>query len=325
MSTRSKKKATEDAPETVEKTEQVTLAPAENEVGKGDAVVHPFSFQTEDLPQVSPMLAIDRLNSRIAKGMRDAVEQFARTKPSVKAERTSMRRYESWRSEQPDFVSLSLYRFHPLKGMVMLAIEASLVGRLVDSFYGGTGDYDERKIKEFTATEERLLTRLSEVLIETITEVWSEVTPVKAQLNARETNTAYASLVRGDEAVAIARFTVSIGKGKPARIDIIYPIASLGSVESELVAKVHDETSVSRRRLAASLAEVRVEARSVLARPTLSVSEVLDLQPGDIIPISVPAQVPLFVGGRLLGYGAIGDEAGQAAIRIEKLSGRDAA
>jgi flagellar motor switch protein FliM len=200
---------------------------------------------------------------------------------------------------------------------------------LVDAFYGGLGIHSERVVKEFTPTEERLLTRLSEALVETLVEMWSEVLPVKAQLSSRETNTAHAALVGADQPVAVARFTVAIGQGRPSRIDIVYPVSALRGIEGQLSAKVHDDGGLTgtewRERMNAALGEVRIQARSVLARPTLSVSELLGLKPGDVIPISVPAMVPLLVAGRQVALGKIGEQDGRAALKIERVeTGRSA-
>ena len=280
----------------------------------------PYSFGNEAIPPMPMLPAVDRLSVRMARKLRDVIEPFARDKPGVEAERVTVRRFESWRLEQPEFSSISLYRFRPLKGAVLIALEPSFISRLVDMFYGGSGEYDERKFNEFTATEERLLVRLSETFIETLAEVWSEVMTVKPQLMSRETNTAYASLVRGDEPVAVARFTVTLGQGRPQKIDILYPVSALRSVENELAAKVHDDSSkTARQRMVAALGEVRIQARSVLARPSISVSELLALEPGDVIPVSLPPSVPLLVSGRLLAFGSIGDQEGRAALRIERV------
>jgi flagellar motor switch protein FliM len=209
-----------------------------------------------------------------------------------------------------------------------MAIQPELIGRLVDAFYGGPGIHGERIVKEFTPTEERLLTRLSEALIQTLTEVWAEVMPVTAQLSSRETSTAYAALVQDDEPVAIARFTIALGQGRPCIVDIVYPVAALRAIESQMSTKVHDDSGMSgaewRERMCIALGEVRLKARSVLARPTLSVAELLKLKPGDVIPISLPAIVPLLVAGRQIAVGKMGEQDGRAALKIEKVEGRRA-
>src|SRR3546814_20316245 len=74
--------------------------------------------------------------------------------------------------------------------------------------------------------------------------------------------------------------------------------------------------------MGSALSDVRLEARSVLARPNLSVAELLQLKPGDVIPISGPALVPLLVAGRPVALGKIGDQDGLAALKTEKIEGR---
>ncbi|HEX4739492.1 MAG TPA: FliM/FliN family flagellar motor switch protein [Allosphingosinicella sp.] len=287
-----------------------------------------YTFGSEPARPLAAVPALQRISERTARKLRETIEPISRIKPRVSADPVAVRRFEAWKAEQPEFTSISLYRFRPLKGGLLLAIEPQLVGRLVDAFYGGPGIHGERILKEFTPTEERLLTRLSEALIDTLSEVWTEVMPVKAQLSSRETSTAYAALVTDDEPVAIARFTIALGHGKPCVVDIVYPVAALRAIESQLSAKVHDDSGMSgsewRERMAAALGEVRLKARSVLARPTISVSELLKLKPGDVIPISLPPVVPLLVDGRQIALGKIGEQDGRAALRIEKVEARRA-
>jgi flagellar motor switch protein FliM len=292
----------------------------------GSAAPRPYALGGASLRPITAVPALERMGERMARKLRDVIEPFARAKPKVTADTIAIRRFESWRSEQPEFTSLSLYALRPLKGGVLVAIEPEFVSRLVDSFYGGTGVKAPGKMREFTATEERLVGRLCEGVVGTLAEVWSEIIPVKPKLNSRETNTQFASLVRDEEPVAIARFKIEPPQGRSAVVDILYPVASLRAVEAELSANLHDDGGIAsrewRERMAGALSEVRLHARSVLARPNISVAELLQLKPGDVIPISVPAMVPLLVSGRPIALGRIGDQDGRAALKIEKVEGR---
>lgn len=283
----------------------------------------PFALGSQASRPMAALPALDRMGERIARRLRTAIEPFARVKPRVTAEPVAIRRFADWRGTQPEFTSLNTYRFRPLKGGLLLAVEPELISRLVDAFYGGSGVAGASRPKEFSGTEERLLGRLSDALMAVLTEIWSEVLPgVQPQLTGRETNAAFASLVRDEEAVAVCRFTIGLSQGRALPIDIVYPVASLRAVEGELSARVHDDglsASDWRDRLGQVLGDVRVEARSVLARPELSVAELMMLKPGDVIPISVAAMVPLIVAGRVVAHGKIGDQDGRAAIQIEKV------
>ncbi|WP_324749722.1 FliM/FliN family flagellar motor switch protein [Sphingomonas sp. LY54] len=301
-----------------------TEAPAAEAGASGGAQA--FTFGAESFRPMSALPALDRMSERMARRIRDVIEPFARSKPRVAATPVTVRRFESWREEKAEFTSLSLYRFRPLKGGVLLAVEPECVSQLVDAFYGGSGSGASAHGAEFTATEERLLLRLTEALIATLVEVWSEVMPVTAQLMSRETNTAYATLVNREEPVAVARFTVIPLQGNPTTLDVLYPVSALRAVEDEISAKVRDDAAINsaewRERLSAALGNVRLDARSVLARPSMPLTDLLKLAPGDIIPITVPANVPLIVAGRAVAHGTIGETDGRPALRIEKMGYR---
>lgn len=300
--------------------------PFEDATPSSKSGVQPFSFETEAFRPTAALPALDRLSERMARRVRDVIEPFAQIKPRVSPSPVAIRRFETWRDEKPEFTSLHLYRFRPLKGGLLLALEPEFVSWLVDAFYGGTGVIQPKKTPEFTPTEERLLVRITEALSSALTEVWSEVMPVSLQLTSRETNTAYASLVRRDDPVAIARYTISTGAFRPTSIDVVYPVSSLRVVEGELAAKMLDDGGFVghewRERMVGALGNVRVQVRSVLARPTMKLPELMNLQPGDVIPIDPPALVPLTVDGRVVAKGTIGEVGNRVAIRIQNVTER---
>jgi flagellar motor switch protein FliM len=303
-------------------------APGASGGGSSAGGARAFPFGGEGGRPMSALPALDRMSERMAKKLRGLVEPFARAKPRVVAEPAYVRNYGDWQAEQAEFVSLSLYALKPLKGAILLAIEPAFISRLVDARYGGTGDIPPTRAREFTATEESLLARLSEQVIEALAAVWTEIVPVKPGLRARETNVAFAALVRPDEPVAVTRFTITPWPGKDAQIEIVYPVSALRSIEQELL-RSHDDAPPPagewRDRLAAAVGEIRFPARTVLARPELTFSELMQLQVGDVIPVTLPSLVPLLVEGRRIAVGTIGEHDGRAALRVERMETRRSA
>ena len=294
--------------------------------GRAPGTVRSFAFGSEAARPMSSLSALDRMNERMIRRMRELIEPFARGKPRVTAEPTRICSFADWQAEQAEFTSLSLYSFKPLKGAIMLSIEPVFVSRLVDAFYGGSGVLTSTRAREFTATEESLLARLSENLIGALAEVWSEIVPVKSQLRSRETNVGFASVARAEDPVAVSRFTLTPWDDQSSIVEVVYPVASLRSVEAELAAKANEDATSRgdewREKLGAAIGEVRVQARTVLARPQLSLSELMQLQPGDVIPVNLPARVPLLVEGRRIAVGTVGEHDGRAALKIEKIEQR---
>lgn len=293
-------------------------------------VVRPFAFGKEGARSMSALPALDRMNEKLARAVRELLEPYVRAKLKVTAEPVQIRAFEDWQAEQREFTSLNLYNFKPLKGAILLGLEPEFVSRMVDAYYGGAGLPTMHQMKrEFTATEEALLCRVSDALVGVLADHWADILPVRPQLRARETNASYANLVRGDEAIAIARFDLRSGDSDATTLDILYPVAALRAVEKELALKSRAEASgrgeVWRERLEAAIGEVRVDARTVLARPSLTLGELMELKEGDIIPVSLPAQVPLIAQGHTVALGTIGEHEGRAAIKIEKIASGKAA
>jgi flagellar motor switch protein FliM len=294
--------------------------------GGASGPARPFAFGGEAPRTMSAIPAIDRLGERLVRRLRDVIEPFARVKPKVATEPCMIRSFAEWQAEQAEFTSLSLYAFRPMKGAILLKIDPEFVSRLVDAFYGGSGAQSPRRAREFTPTEESLLARLSEALVGALAETWAEIVPVRPQLRARETNVGFAGLATADEPIAFARFTISPWPGYSSVVEILYPVAGLRSIEPELAAKSHDDASAKcgawRDKLGAAVGEIRIEARTVLARPELSLAELMQLQAGDIIPVSLSRHVPLIVAGRRIALGTVGEHDGRAALKIDKMEQR---
>lgn len=287
-----------------------------------DEGVRSFALGEEMLRPTARLAGLERMNERLARRLRTVIEPLARAKAKVEAGPLETSRFDEWRDGIADFTSLSLYRLRPLKGNMLIALEPAFIANMVDAFYGGTGSAPAPKKFEFTPSEDRFVSRLTEAIVEVLVELWSEVVPFQPSLAGRETNAAYATMGRPEETVVIQRFHVAPGNCRPTTISILYPLGTLRPIEAELSAKVHsagDEDSEWRGRLAAALEHVRLPVRSVLARPEISVAQLMALKVGDVIPITLSPSVPLFVGTRRLAEGTIGEQEGRAALMIESV------
>lgn len=286
----------------------------------------PYAFGGDTGQPSSALPALDRMNERLARRFKDLIEPILRMKPQVSAAPAVLRPLRDWQAEQEVFQSISLYSFKPLKGLLAITIPAEFVSRLVDAFYGGPGIAGDASRREFTRTEESLLARIADNLAALLSESWREVAPIEPQIKSRETSVSAARIGQPDENVVVCGFKVAPPQGAASTIEILFPAAALRSVEGALATR-SDEVACARgaewrAQLGAALADVRIEARTVLARPELSLAELVQLKVGDVIPVSIPALVPLLVEGRTVAVGSIGEQEGKAALKIERIESR---
>lgn len=293
--------------------------------GEGKGTARSFAFGGGGGQPSAALPALDRVNDRLAKRMRDVIEPFLRSKPQVHGEPAVIRPLGDWQAEQGVFAGLSLYAMRPLKGTLTVAVPSEFISRLVDAFYGGTGAAPVTGGHEFTRTEESLFARLSDALVTAVAKIWHEMAVIEPQLRGRESNVPYARIGSADEPVTVCRFTVAPAGGRPAVIDIVFPATALRAMEGALALQGDEGCARGaewRGQLGHALSDVRIEARTVLARPTLNLSELMQLKVGDVIPVSIPSLVPLLVEGRTFALGSIGEQDGKAALKIERIENR---
>ncbi len=300
-----------------------TVAEEEPKVRQARAI-EPYALgQRKDRP-VAQLAHLERMNDRIARRLRDVIEPIAQTRTKVDAIPLETRRFDEWQRNQANYVSLNLFRVRPVKGMMMIAIEPGFITNMVDAFYGGTGNGLATKGGEFTPSEQRLRKRLADAVTDVLTRSWGDTYPLQFEYSTHETNADFANMVRPDEAVVVQSFTIKPGMSRSTRIEILYPLAMLQPIEDEIAARaqagIGGEDVDWKGRLASALDNVALPVRSVLARPEMTVAQLLALKPGDVIPITLSQTVPLLVGNRRFAEGTIGEQDGRAAMMIESLN-----
>lgn len=302
----------------------VSDRPAEPGAAKAPREIASYALGDSSHHGAERLTILERMGDKVARSLRDAIEPFSRLRPHTPAPTVEITSFGKWQAELPSFLSLSQYRLRPLKGGMLLVLDPSFIAALVESFYGGSSVAPRaRQGHDFTASEEMLLDRLRGKIVGILGEQWNELTPVEPELLAHETSIGHVGFVRPDEPVVIHRFPVKAGAVE-TEITAIYPLAMLRPIEARLAEVLLEEEDPAaneewRLKLGAALAHVRLPVRSVLARPEISVAELLALKPGDVIPITLQPNTPLLAGQHRIADGVIGEQDGRAALMIEKV------
>ncbi|WP_340267394.1 flagellar motor switch protein FliM [Sphingobium mellinum] len=287
-----------------------------------DVQTYAFGRGESQTPQM--LSGLDRLGEKLGRRLRALIEPMTGSRPHIAALDAQLLDFAAWSAGVPAFSSIGVYRVAPLKGQMLLRLDAVMISTLVDCFYGGIGNRPLSQRGEFTPTEDRLISRISEGVIARMVECWSDILTIDAGLIVRETGIGFASAAQPGEQMVLQRFMVGITRGQEWPIDLLFPLSSLRAVEPLMGAKAPvDEERVDpvwQACIAHRMRDIRLPARTVLARPNLSLADLMQLKAGDIIPVTISRSLPLIVGDRIVAHGSIGDQDGRAAFQIEKLA-----
>lgn len=287
-----------------------------------DVQTYAFGRGESQTPQL--LSGLDRLGEKLGRRLRALIEPISGARPHVVTQDARLLDFAAWSAAVPAFSSIGVYRVAPLKGQMLLRIDATMISTLVDCFYGGLGNRPLPARGEFTPTEDRLISRISDGLIARMVESWSDILPIEPALIIRETGVGFASAAQPGEQMVLQRFTLSIARDQEWPIDLLFPLSSLRAIEPLMGTKapVDEERTdpLWQACIAQRMRDIRLPARTVLARPNLSLADLMQLKAGDIIPVTISRALPLIVGDRIVAHGSIGDQDGRAAFQIEKLA-----
>lgn len=212
----------------------------------------------------------------------------------------------------------------PVHAPALLIADRALATLLVERQYGGRIEALGAALHRRSGlAEAREFTRLADAMADALQQSCDDRVPVAAaRLGTIKPEDAL-DLLAGGEAVARIDFALTL---PPARaqmtLTLLLPLAALRAASVLQVALApRDDGARSRWRseLARRAGEIAMPARSVIARPLMSMQQLMALRPGDVIPIAMPRRVPLLVADRRVATGTIGERDGRVAFMIDQL------
>lgn len=286
---------------------------AETQAAFGQGKLNPFG----------DLHTLQHLCARLARSMRGVFEPLLRQDVRCWAEPLAVQRFADYRAERADTLSAWLpMAMKPAPGAAMLVLDGKLVLELLDLFFGGSGAVQTPLPAELSPAAEAMVSRLGTMLVQPLKSAWEPLAKVEFTPGAVETGGSTGDM-DGEDAAIVTRFGIAAGNAKPVFIDLVYPVSALKPHTTVLTGKVLDKVEADpawRNGLTRAVMGVKFPVRSVLAEPVVPLSVLMDLKPGDIIPISFGPNVPVMVGRDCLGAGTVGTSNGRAAIRLTSLA-----
>ncbi len=287
---------------------------------------HAAGFGATKLNPFGDLHTLQHLSVRLARSLRGMFEPMLRREVRTWAEPLVVQRFGDYRAERADGLTAWLPMAIAPQGAVGLCVlDGVFVLELLDLFFGGTGAAPAAMPTEFSPAAEAMVSRLGSALAVPLRAAWEPLARIEFNPGRVEASPAMLS-TEADDAMIVTRFGLAVGEDRPVFIDILYPVTALKPHAPTLTGKVLDKAEADpawRNQLTRAAMGVKFPIRSVLAEPIVPLSLLMTLKPGDVIPISFGAEVPVMVGKDLLGRGTVGSANGHAAVRLTSIAHLD--
>ncbi|AMK77328.1 flagellar motor switch protein FliM [Methylomonas denitrificans] len=295
---------------------------ADDDYSRGSARVYDFNSQERIVRGRMPTL--EMVNERFARHFRIALFNFLRRAAEISVSGIQVQKFSEFIQGLFVPTNLNVIRMSPLRGRALIVMESRLVFTAVDNFFGGGGQfYNKVEGREFTPTEMRIIRLIIDMIFKDLAEAWKPVMDIDFEYINSEVNPQFANIVSPSEIVVISTIHVEL-EGGGGDINIAMPYSMIEPIRELLDAVTSDRGEVDGRwqdSLRVEIMRSEVVVNSKLIEKEMSISEVIELKKGDVIPIEMPESVLLEVEDVPVFRGKLGLSDGNYAIEIiEKMT-----
>ncbi|ABU72103.1 MULTISPECIES: flagellar motor switch protein FliM [Vibrio] len=265
----------------------------------GDESAVSFDFSSQDRIVRGRMPTLELINERFARHMRISLFNMLRKTAEVSINGVQMMKFGEYQNTLYVPTSLNMVRFRPLKGTALITMEARLVFILVENFFGGDGRFHAKiEGREFTPTERRIIQLLLKIVFEDYKEAWSPVMGVEFEYLDSEVNPSMANIVSPTEVIVVSSFHIEVDGGG-GDFHVVMPYSMVEPIRELLDAGVQSDKMETDVRWSSALREeimdCPVNFRVNLLEKDISLRDLMELQPGDVIPIEMPEHATMFI------------------------------
>ena len=291
------------------------------ESAPGPDEVRNYDFNNQMRIVRGRMPTLEMINERFARLFRVSLYNLLRRSPEISVAPVAIKKFSEYVHTLHVPTNLNLVKINPFRGSALIVFDPKLVFAVVDNFFGGSGRHAKIEGREFTATEQRIIHMMLRGVFSDLHEAWSHIFNIEIEYLQSEINPHFANIVSPSEIVVVTSFHVELdGGGGEMHITMPYamiePLREIldSGMASDRVEK-DDRWNVCLRE---EIEDAEVEVSTHLGETNISIGELLNLKPGDILNCDFTGKVLVRVEDVPMFRGTFGVSRGQQAIKLEE-------
>ena len=299
-----------------------------SEVAADSGDIRTYDMSSQERIVRGRMPTMEIVNERFARNLRVGLFNFVRRSPEVSVGSVTVQRYSAFLRELAVPTNFNIVAMKPLRGNGLVVCEPALVFGVIDTLYGGVGKFQTRiEGRDFSATEQRVINRMVEVITAEYNKAWKGIYPLELEYQRSEMQPQFANVATPSEIVISTSFQLEIGEISGA-IHFCFPYSTLEPIRDVLYSSTQgDSVEVDRRWVNVLTREIQaaeVTMVAELARADATVEQLLAMRIGDFIELDREPLIEVTVDGVPVFECQYGTHNSKYAIRIDKnLRGND--
>jgi flagellar motor switch protein FliM len=284
--------------------------------------VRAYNVGTQERIVRGRMPTLELINERFARYLRIGLFNYMHRTTEISVGPIRVQKYSEFIRNLVVPTNLNLVVAKPLRGTALFVFDPNLVFLVVDNMFGGDGRFHTRvEGRDFTATEQRIIQGLLNVVFAEYARSWKPVYDLTFEYIRSEMNSQFANIATPSEIVISTTFSLEFG-GSAAEMHLCFPYSMIEPIRELLYSSMQSDQLSSDKRwivmLRKQLKDADVEIAAKLATTTVTLGQILKMKAGDIIPITIPEQIIAHVDEVPLMECRYGQQGGQYALKIER-------
>ena len=285
--------------------------------------VRPYNLATQERIVRGRMPTLEIINERFARLLRIGLFNFVRRTAEISVGPVRVVKYSEFVRNLVVPTNLNLVQIKPLRGTALLIFNPDLVYLIIDNLFGGHGQFHTRvEGRDFTQTEQRIIQRMLAVVFEDLEKAWQPVHPINLEYVRSEMNTQFANIATPNEVVVVTTFNIELGSAG-GEFHICMPYSMVEPIRDILCSSLQGEAMDVDKRwvkmLSKQVQSADVEMIVNLGKAELTLQQVLNMQPGDIISLDIAQPLVAEVDNVPVMECKCGVFNGNYALKVERL------
>ena len=287
--------------------------------------VHTYDFKRPERVSKEQMRALEGIHESFSRNFGASLSGYLRTIVEVRVATTEQLTYSEFIHSLPNPTNFNLLTAEPLEGQMCLEISPLIIYPIIDRLLGGSNTELFIPQRPLTMIESRLVARITDRALSTLTEAWTELVNVTFKITESESNPHLVQIVAPNEVVVVLGFEIKMG-GRAGTMSLCIPFNVIEPVMGKLLSQgwlaYQRRTSAESRSddIARAIGATNVNVIAFLAETKITIQDLMALQSGDIIQTDkhVNSEVILQVEGENKFAGKIGQYRQNKAVRITR-------
>lgn len=289
--------------------------------GPAAADVKPYDLSSQDRVVKGRLPTLELVNEKFARLIKTSLYNLLRYPIDIGVGGVQVMKFSEYLQTLYVPTSINLVKIKPFVGVGLVVIDAKLVFRLVDQFFGGTSTQASPEGREFTPTETRIIRRVLECVFADLTQAWKGVLPIEITQVGAEVNPSLLNTFSANEIVLVNTYMAELDNGA-GEIQLALPYAMLEPHRELLESAGQGKASEVDRRwvpnLERRILDARVTINCAIAQRDISLKEVLRLRAGDVIAVDVPDHHLVEANGIPAFMAKLGNARGNLALEFHE-------